>query len=284
MQIQNAKLMSVVHKHASWAATLILALVAVWLAAQLIWQLVAPTKVIPTGPIKVASVQQSTPVALQNLQALNLFGTADAPAAPTTRNAPKTSLNLRLLGVSASNVPTRSAAIIEQRGAQEVYVIGDTLSGTRVEIKEIYADRVILDNNGRLETLELEGIGELSEGLSLTMANVNAQRQQATPPRPTLEQRAQQLVHYIRITPVREGNKLKGYQLSPGADARLFNQAGFKRGDIAVAINGEDLTNVTTAVKMSRDFNTMTKATVTVVRGTEYIDVQLDINDLPQGD
>lgn len=66
-----------------------------------------------------------------------------------------------------------------------------------------------------------------------------------------------------------------------GSNPELFRQAGFRDGDLAVAINGQDLTNISTAMKVTGELATMTEATVTVMRGNEYIDLRLDIRDIP---
>ncbi|RZQ56263.1 type II secretion system protein GspC [Pseudidiomarina tainanensis] len=290
MQIQNT--------HVNALITAVCAVAAVWFGAQLTWQLITPASEVPSGPIQIANQGADTSYSARSIIALDLFGSASTNAPQASSNAPKTSLNIRLLGVSASNVPERSAAIIERSGNQEVYVVGDKLEGTQVLIKEIYADRVILDNNGRLETLELEGIGELSDGLSLTMANMSnaevrtsgrAVRDGGSSPRrsdaPTEVTASavnpESLLEYIQIMPVRGGSGIRGYRLSPGKNPELFRQAGFRDGDLAVAINGQDLTNISTAMKVTSELGDMTQATVTVLRGNEPVDLQLDIRDLP---
>lgn len=278
-----------------WLLTVLFALYAAWTLAQMTWQMFAPPSPPASGPIKVQVQQQrsSSNIPVRRLSDLNLFGSAAVTPADT-RNAPKTQLNVRLLGVTASNVPERSAAIIEKDRNQEVYVIGDQILVTRVTIEEIYADRVILNNNGALETLELEGIGELSEGLSLTLEN--QQRAQADDDAPMSDQRlrevsdAQQayrelrrsgesaaLLDYVRISPAMSGNGLQGYRLSPGKYPELFEQAGFKAGDIAVAINGQDLTDVSSAQVAIGELRNARQVIVTVLRDEEYIDLELAV-------
>jgi general secretion pathway protein C len=304
MQIQNT--------HVNYLVTAACAVTAVWFGAQLTWQIITPATPVASGPLSVSAAQSERQASAQPIIALDLFGTPPVGQVAAS-NAPKTSLNIRLLGVSASNVPERSAAIIERSGQQEVYVVGEKLNGTQVIIKEIYADRVILDNNGRLETLELEGIGELSEGLSLTMANsrgsgsASGSDAVSRPARavdagagdgsgadgfggsevlenasPEVREVADNLLQHVKITPVRSGNGLAGYRLSPGANPELFNKAGFRDGDLAVAINGEDLTRVSTAMKLMRDLGTMTEATITVERDNQYTDLRLDTRDLEE--
>jgi general secretion pathway protein C len=88
---------------------------------------------------------------------LHLFGQAQSQAggqAPTV--APETKLNLVLRGVIVSGQASDALAIIGPRGGKEKdYTIGQSLPGG-AELKEIYADRVILQHRGRLETLTLQ--------------------------------------------------------------------------------------------------------------------------------
>ncbi|RUO62581.1 type II secretion system protein GspC [Pseudidiomarina insulisalsae] len=280
-----------------WLLTALFAVYAVWLLAQLTWQLLAPTSTPASGPLAVQVQNQTSEreTNLTGLARLDLFGTTVVTASDT-RNAPKTQLNVRLLGVSASTIPERSAAIIEKDRRQEVYVIGDKISGTQVSIEEIYADRVILNNNGVLETLELEGIGELSEGLSLTLENQQrtAANTEEEPPMSDARLRevsdAQQayrdlrrggesaaLLDYIRISPAMSSEGLQGYRLSPGKYPELFTSAGFKTGDIAVAINGQDLTDVASAQVAIGELRNARQIIVTVLRDEEYLDLELAV-------
>ncbi|RUO74582.1 type II secretion system protein GspC [Pseudidiomarina sediminum] len=309
MQIQNPQLKRVVTfaseprivRAALWLLTALLLIAAVWLFAKLTWQVMAPKVQPERGPLAV-SVSSSSSGAVSTMKRLaqfDLFGAAVTPE-QGAQNAPKTRLNVRLLGVSASNIQERSAAIIEKDRRQEVYVIGDSITGSRVTIEEIYADRVILNNNGVLETLELEGIGELSDGLSLTLEN--QQRAAQSQPvrarqndddddddRGARRERAREafqqarangadgLMNYVRISPSMADGGLQGYRLSPGKFPEVFADAGFKSGDIAVALNGQDLTDVASAQVAIEELKTAQRIIITVLRDENYIDLELAV-------
>lgn len=308
MQIQNPHLKRVVTivteprivRAALWLLTALLLVIAVWLFAKITWQIITPAPEPETGPLQV-KVGNATPRSASAVKALaqfDLFGAA-VTADRGPQNAPKTQLNVRLLGVSASNIAARSAAIIEKDRRQEVYVVGDSITGTRVTIEEIYADRVILNNNGVLETLELEGIGELSDGLSLTLENQqrSAQRQpmrtraddDEASERDARRERAREafqqarangadgLMNYVRISPSMADGGLQGYRLSPGKVPEVFTDAGFKSGDIAVALNGQDLTDVASAQVAIEELKTAQRIIITVLRDDNYIDLELAV-------
>ncbi|SMQ61567.1 type II secretion system protein C (GspC) [Pseudidiomarina planktonica] len=281
------------------AGVVVLALVAVWLLAQWVWLLATPAS--PAAPAGTAapssqagSGQSSAPsVNISSLTNLHLFGESSAQSVQAQAlNAPKTQLNVRLVGVSASSNPERSAAIIQQGANQQTYVVGDTLTNARVTITEIYADRVILDNSGRIETLELEGIGELSEGLSLTMANsvsnnastntANRSNSREVDNRDDAELSEQlaavanepsNLFSYVNISPMQQDGELLGYRLAPGQQPELFRAAGFQAGDLAISINGYDLTDISSAMSATEELRTSSEVSITVLRNEEYIEL-----------
>lgn len=256
------------------------------LAIQLFWWLITPM----SAPQPSASLPQYMAqgdgggvVNTQGLKERALFGkesvqTADKPA---SRNAPVTQLNVRLIGVSASSIPSRSAAIIEQRGSQQVYIVGDKLEGTSVTIEQIYADRVILNNGGNEESLPLEDIGEQRPAFSL-------QIQSEAPLEPSdtadtaeaaaqIKANPQSMLDYVDISPVLVNGSLKGYLLRPGNRPELFNQAGFKSGDIAIAINGLDLTNMQEAMEAGQLLRDAQLLAITILRNDEQMELELEL-------
>lgn len=68
------------------------------------------------------------------------------------QDAPKTRLNLVLVGAVASSNPKLSLAVIANRGTQATYGINEEIEGTRAKLKAVLVDRVIIDNSGRDET------------------------------------------------------------------------------------------------------------------------------------
>ena len=74
--------------------------------------------------------------------------------AAASANAPDTQMNLILKGVLAGGAKIAFAIIAQgQGGAEDFYGIGDQVSGAI--LREVHADRVILERNGRFETLRL---------------------------------------------------------------------------------------------------------------------------------
>jgi len=90
---------------------------------------------------------------------LHLFGLSSQKSAPIKKAepvaAPVTKLNLKLNGVFASTPAENSLAIISTNARDEqLYAIDENLPGGAI-LKEVYADRVIIERSGQLETLLL---------------------------------------------------------------------------------------------------------------------------------
>lgn len=137
------------------ALTLLLA----WQSAHLTWQVVAPEPLVLRAPSKASGPQNDAigPVLAQ----YHLFGEASAePVATVSKEveAPDTRLRLELLGVTKASRQEVSSAIIAPKGGEgEFYRVGDTVQG-RTRLAGVYDDKVILDTNGKLETLKFEEV------------------------------------------------------------------------------------------------------------------------------
>ncbi|CAI8163449.1 MAG: Type II secretion system protein C [Pseudidiomarina mangrovi] len=70
---------------------------------------------------------------------------------------------------------------------------------------------------------------------------------------------------------------MQGYRLQAKNNPEIFTAAGFQNGDLAIAINGQSLTDMNTAMALTRSLGTMTNITVTVLRQGKTIDLELAI-------
>lgn len=267
-------------------AVLVLAWAA-WLAAQVTWNLIAPTSP-PTPPAMVSAPGSSAgDWSAERIQRMHLFGERGAQPAQATQStaAPETTLNIRLVGLTASTSPERSAAIIQQGNNQTVYIPGETISSSRAVVREIRSDRVILENGGRMETLFLEGRDGFEPGLTLSDIAAPPARQ-AQPAMTAQTSRAvaelpqvniENIQELVTISPHQENGELVGYRLAPRSNPEIFQAAGFQPGDIAVRLNGYDLTNIVSAAAIMRDLPSLTSVTIVVLRDGEERTLELSI-------
>lgn len=258
----------------------VLLLVAAWYAAAITWRVVTPVN--SNNAVftpQAASTQQTrSRIRPEQINRLNLFGErgAEQVAAQPRDNVPQTTLNIRLVGVTTASDPSLSAAIIEQANNQSTYVIDETIASSRAVVKEIYPDRIILENNGRLETLLMEDHDGTSGGLSLVTSAPSRPAAEAAPTRLD-EVNYSNIGELINISPAQEGGELIGYRLAPKSNPALFNAAGFRSGDIAVSLNGYDLTNAAEALVIMNEIQTLTSATVVVLRDGDLVELEFSI-------
>ena len=287
---------------------LVLLLVLVWLLANVSWQLMPKTQsdaVVPVMPAQ-SSTQSTTQVSLTALLAPKLFGSADAQAVkvvePVVTEAPKTTLNVKLTGVVALvNNPNAGSAIIESRGTEATYAIGDVIDGTRAVLKQVLADRVLIQQSGRFETLMLDGI----EYTKIAQANAGLGRSDqpeaetdtefAPSPEPMemrplqaneeLEARRDELLaepmkffDYIRVSPQRSNGQLTGYRLMPGKDPSLFAQLGLQPNDLAIEINGIALNDMQQAMNVINELRDAKEAAIKLERDGEVRDILVTLS------
>lgn len=281
----------------------ILVLLLAWLLAKLSWQLLP----VPANTLlqvsTVTTAPQRQPQDLANLTRFPLFGeaepvTAAAPAVVT--EAPKTQLNVKLTGLVA--VPARpeaGSAVIEHRGAEATYAVGDLLEGTRAKLHQVLDDRVLLEQNGRFETLMLDGV----EFTRIAQANAGLGREDspemeapqepivlAQPiatgfDNPEIQARRDEIMaepmkffDYVRVTPVQRDGQLAGYRLMPGKDPAMFQQLGFQQGDLAIEINGVPLNDMQQAMRVINDIRDASEAAIKIERDGEIRDILFSLS------
>ncbi|WP_322112388.1 GspC family type II secretion system variant ExeC [Aeromonas veronii] len=242
-------------------------------SAALTWRLLtmaSPQTSQPWQPSAVAVNGQSNPrLELGEVSRLALFGKAIPKAqakAAVAANAPRTQLNAQLNGVLASSDPAKSIAIIAMTGIQNSYGIGDMIDGTQARIRQVYPDRVIIERDGRDETLMLDG-EEYGKPLPQTNATpIGSLRSE-------LMADPGKITDYLNISPVQVDGRMTGYRLNPGSNPEFFNQSGLQANDLAISINGLDLRDNMQAMQAMQQMAGATEMTVTVERQGEQFDI-----------
>ncbi|MFQ1652188.1 GspC family type II secretion system variant ExeC [Aeromonas veronii] len=248
-------------------------------SAALTWRLLTlanPQTSQPWQPSAVAVSGQSNPrLELGEVSRLVLFGKAIPKAqakAAVAANAPRTQLNAQLNGVLASSDPAKSIAIIAMSGIQNSYGIGDMIDGTQARIRQVYPDRVIIERDGRDETLMLDGE---EYGKPLPQTN--------TAPLGSLRSELMadpgKITDYLNISPVQVDGRMTGYRLNPGSNPEFFNQSGLQANDLAISINGLDLRDNMQAMQAMQQMAGATEMTVTVERQGEQFDIYVRLSE-----
>jgi len=296
-------------KIAKVISTLLLCYVA-YLLAQLTWLFLPKSNLVQlpgsiTSQSNIIKIKSST-VDIKSLQALNLFGLYSEQVKTEVvevQDAPETSLRLTLTGTVASDDQSIAAAIIENNGQQETYGIGDKITGTRATLNSVSTDRVLIKQSGRLETLMLDGFKYKQKNGSSVRLTAKAKKsknrlKQARYDSPKiLDQRNNEalsksasllkrdinadpgkITEYLRIAPKRQGGKVVGYRLMPGKKADFFKASGLKSGDVAVQMNGLDLTLPSEAAQALKALKEQQELSLLIDRNGDMTEILFSIN------
>ncbi|MET2900584.1 type II secretion system protein GspC [Vibrio rotiferianus] len=271
----------------SLVATCVLIAMIGWVLGQLVWLAMPQSSGIakwqPSSSSSV-STNKSDAIDFSAIQNANLFGkyNEQKPVVveqPIVKDAPKTRLNLTLVGAVASSNANTSLAVIANRGKQATYGIGEEIEGTRAKLKAVLVDRVIIDNQGRDETLMLEGVEykKLSQSAqSRPVAKSNVEKASVSEEkldqiRAEIARDPKRVFNYISISEVKKDGSTIGYRVSPGREASLFNDVGLQAGDIAVELNGIDLRDPSSLAKLAQEMSNLQELNLTVERdGQQY--------------
>ncbi|NND81263.1 MAG: hypothetical protein HKN50_02415 [Gammaproteobacteria bacterium] len=124
----------------------------------IIWQVVDHQRVVRANyaaqNIAAPARSNSVNYRVNDILSANLFGNP-APV-QVVRQAPTTTLNLKLQGILSASDSAMARAIIQTGNkASELYSVGETIKGAGASVKEIRASEVILNRNGAIESLPL---------------------------------------------------------------------------------------------------------------------------------
>ena len=255
--------------------------------AELTWRIVPFTETeeiippeLPASPVQTAKAAVATSISQSNL-----FGRVEIAAALAVEEqieVPETRLNLTLLGVIASSaVRTAKAIISEPSGNEEYYSVGMQVPGG-ASLEEIHSDYVMLKRNNRLEILRLpvdeDALGQ-PRGSGF-QPNVAAASRPGLPSgadnrstgvmlreyREALNHDPQSVMDLVRAEPVREGDRLVGYRVSPGRDRQLLSRFGLRAGDVVTMVNGVRLDNPVKGLEIIQNLQTAGQVNIEVMR------------------
>ncbi len=305
----------------------VLLLLVIWLShslARLFWMLVPPPELAPAAVSLVQGTTSTgsdrlTGVDILDLKSLDLFGPAPQldqtvenlpPPIEETDTTVDTQLSLVLLGVVPSNAEEAGRAIISANGQQDVYAPGAELPvGQNVTLTRVLDQRVILNNNGRLESLWLHQEGsagnqrlsaatryaapEPMTSRSWSEENDYVQTEDQPPPQfvdrspmPEMGQGSagesevaaeisRNISDVVAMSIHREGGQVVGYKIRPGRNAEQFASLGLQPDDIVTAVNGVPLNNPGKIMEIYRNMSNATSASLEIKRGGSVISVDI---------
>lgn len=273
-----------------------------WQIAGIIWSLVpAPSAGDPVqAPAGIPAATSGTNGTRADVQAIadnHMFGEANVEAAPVAipvadENLSDTRLtNLVLKGTIASAIPEFSVAVIAD-GAQEqrVYVIGDAV-GPGATLHAVYADRVVLNENGALTNLRLPSDFPRTASAPVHRSTATTRQTMRSDNPNSLQnvvaENLTALSDIIRPTQYRGSDgELAGFRVYPGRNRQKFAALGLRPGDLIKDIDGQPLSDPTQAMQVFQSLGTSEEVTVTIERNGQTQSLvlktsQLDLDEEP---
>ena len=275
-----------VQQRVSYAVMLLLLMMCAWIAGQMIWQPWSQPVISPWQPAKVMQVgDQSSRLDISQLLDSDIFGqyqnSVPVIKQPKVQDAPKSRLNVVLVGIVTSTEANKSLAVIANRGQQATYGLNEVIEGTRARLIQVQTDRVIIDNSGRNETIMLEGLKYSTPPQTAPVTQKVTRGQVSTD---TLEQIQEeirqdpkQIFQYVRMSQIKQDDTVVGYRLTPGKDQALFESVGLESGDIALSINGLDLSNPDVMGEIFQSLSELTELTLTVERDGQPYEIYIEL-------
>jgi general secretion pathway protein C len=170
---------------------------------------------------------------------------APVPAAPTPPPSP---LMLSLIGTFLTQ-GQEPYAIIEdkKKNEQEMFLIGDSIFD-QAKLKKIYLDRVEVERNGKLEVLRLDELGGNAGAGIVTTGSDDFVVEEAE-----LDKGLENLpllLTQARAVPYFKDGRSIGLRLFAIKTGSLYEKVGLKNGDILKTINGNNLGDISQALKL----------------------------------
>lgn len=276
--------------------SLLLVIAIAWQVARIIWLLVpgpaaGDTVTVPVSAAP-ASVQSSTAADVAAIAGAHVFGVADEESAEVAvlpeadENLSDTRLtNLKLKGTVASARPEFSVAIISDGNEEEkVYAVNDQI-GSSAKLHAVYADRVVLNENGVLTNLKLPR--EFESVQTRTVRRNTARTRQAARNTQNIQSvvanNLTSLADVIRPTPYFVNGQQSGYRVYPGRNRQQFAALGLRPGDLIKDIDGQALNDPTQAMQVFQSLGSADQVTVTVERNGQPETIVLRTSQLDLG-
>jgi general secretion pathway protein C len=234
-----------------------------------------------TAPPPAVAAPVARPVDIAALVNAHLFGNAAVQASGDAANAPPSSMPLVLAGVLATDDPQQGMAIIgESATAAKVVSVGKQVPGG-AQLHSVYADRVIIDRGGALESVFLPRRTSGSMPPPPPPAAMGNPNDQAIDRMRRLVADDPGLISQVmRPQAVFAGGKMRGFRVYPGANRQAFARMGLRAGDLVTAVNGTPLDDKDRAEEIFGTLSTSSEARVSITRNGRPQELVLNIAQL----
>jgi general secretion pathway protein C len=296
--MDGAKILAAANRLLPAWVNLLLVVVIAWQLAGITWKLIPGPSAGDTIPApaneRIAIAQSDSSTGVQAIVSAHIFGVANAvlednlalPVEDTATYQDTRLTNLKLKGTIAATRSEMAVAIIADAGNEEkVYSIGDAVTSA-AKLHAVYADRVVLNENGTLTNLKLpkdfpEGTTRVARRDTTTTIRTADDTQSI---QAVVAQNVSKLADVIRPTPYFVDGQQQGYRVYPGRNRQQFAALGLRPGDLIKDIDGQALTDPTQAMQIFQSLDSANQVSVTVERNGQPEVIILSTSQLDLGD
>ena len=214
--------------------SLLFGFVIAWQVINLTWKIIYPVNSV-TYSIDSNLLKNNSVDAYKNLSGDPFIkGTNQSLNQVFSIDVPPTSLSLRLYGIRYSNSGQLDAAILGfDPNNQRIYKTNEVIADNII-LEFIEPERVVISRGGIRESVTFDSDTVLSPETIKVLANSSKGIR-------VEDINSSALSQMISFQPYFSNGTLKGYQIYPGNQSKLFDSSGLKSGDVLVAVNGLDI-------------------------------------------
>lgn len=305
-----------------WRAAVIIAvcsfLVASLVSALLGWVFIRQTgKIVLDSPadsetILIHPSESAAKLLVTKILERNIFNseglTGDVDANASGSQMPKTQLPIKVIGIIYGGNPYNGIAMVENTQNHNVnsFLVGDQMT-PEAKLSEIQRDKIIIDNQGRMEFAELEEIeihrstrkggGKKKSGAPDTLAGSGYATE--LPPENFKEEGFERKGANVEMTaeyknrllttdfasvlqdakasPNIVDGVLKGWRMDRIRKSSFWEKSGVQNGDVIEEINGVTLTDAGQSVKTLQSFKNESDVDIKINRGGQKIIINLKV-------
>ncbi len=236
-------------------------------SGQLLFEMPGPPKnsaAIATIPKKQPAPMSSYDIIKERKLLGSITTTPQGTLTGDDRDRPIAALGLLLKGTIAGS-DLYSRAIIEDKGKQQIYKIGDSVSGAN--IIGIFRNKVILVMNGQEQMLIPEDKtdkkgprGGTPPGPAVPMANLSGGDMSS------VMQNMEQLLGNARIVPYYKGGEPYGFRVTNVESSSPLFGLGVRSGDVIKSVNGSPVKSTEDAMKLYQNMQNVSSANIELER------------------
>src|SRR5204863_490785 len=165
----------------------------------------------------------------------------------------------------------------------KVYAVGDGVPGG-AKLHSVYNDRVVIDRDGRLESLSLPRQMNAGNAPPPSSAALPSENPAIERMRRMISEQPGLLADVLRPQAVLDpaSHRMNGFRVYPGRNRAAFMRLGLRPADQVTAINGTPLDDRERGEQILRTLGSSSEARDTLIRGGQQQDLTLNIAQVAQ--